>query len=158
VESAEDGSLNTTIASDSFEPGFHSVHAIGVDYVENDVDDYDFITVESDADSTVSTTAAIENAPTPSDKSGLVSLPAVSNTQSKTTASSAILGASIMAAPIQNSTTATNSPPKIVKQSLKIGNEISYNWLVVILIILGLTAASVYLYVRIRQKQPSNPS
>ena len=158
VESAEDGSLNTTIASDSFEPGFHSVHAIGVDYVENDVDDYDFITVESDTDSTVSTIAAIENAPTPSDKSGLVSLSAVSNTQSKTTASSAILGASIMAAPIQNSTTATNSPPKIVKQSLKIGNEISYNWLVVILIILGLTAASVYLYVRIRQKQPSNPS
>jgi hypothetical protein len=48
VRASEDGSLATTISSEDFEPGFHSVHALGKDFAENDIDIYDFLEVEQE--------------------------------------------------------------------------------------------------------------
>jgi hypothetical protein len=44
-QAAADGSFNHTVSSADFEAGFHSVHSIGKDFADNDIDIYDFLEV-----------------------------------------------------------------------------------------------------------------
>ena len=46
-QAAEDGSLSVTLASKDFEPGIHSVHALGVTFSDTNIDVYDFLDVDT---------------------------------------------------------------------------------------------------------------
>jgi lysophospholipase L1-like esterase len=53
VQTAEDGSLETTLSTVDLESGFHSVHVIGKDFSGNTIDTYDFLAIEATAPSTI---------------------------------------------------------------------------------------------------------
>ena len=58
-KATDDGSLETTVALDGAESGYHSVHAVGKGYSEVDVDLYDFLQIEPETTVPVSNTSEI---------------------------------------------------------------------------------------------------
>ncbi|MDB5180381.1 MAG: exported protein of unknown function [Candidatus Saccharibacteria bacterium] len=49
VKAAEDGSVHVSIPAIAAEPGFHSIRAIGKDFTGNNIEVYDFVTIEEDS-------------------------------------------------------------------------------------------------------------
>ena len=151
VRSAEDGSLDVTFRSDGFEPGFHSVHAIGKNYTGNDVDMYDFLTVEDDSIATAPVEDGSTSAVNVSRYSGTAqpTIPVASN---ETAIPFAVLGsATENSSAIENPVRAYHGASKGVEQS-ELNPNNRYNGFIVASLIVILTVAAVALYVYNRQK------
>ena len=152
VQSADDGSLNVTIHSEGFEPGFHSVHAIGKNFAGNDVDTYDFLTVEDDAIATAATPAAGGSVPSVSIAQHSKPQLTPSLTSNEAGAPLGVLGSAIEnSSPIKNSETVYGTTGEAAKQS-QLNPSNRYKGFIVASLILVLAVIAVALYVYNRQK------
>jgi lysophospholipase L1-like esterase len=154
VQSGEDGSLKATISSESFEPGFHSVHALGKNYTGNDIDIYDFLTVNAEAVANTTTgsvsTGTSNNSTQP--KSPTKPLQVGNSTTFD------ILGASVVSGSSLDAMAGSAHKDTLAAKQLETIRGFHYKRVFVIAIIIGLTALAVSLYVYNRQKRSRNPS
>jgi len=162
--SAEDGSLNATISSIDFDTGYHSVHAIGKNFVENDVDIYDFLEVEEGVVSMTTSDSPNGTLLAVPDVSAIISTRTGSSKSLNVKTSSAsenrgeVLGTSV------TNTSALDTPArtKEAQKSAAIDSEQNekrrYNWVIILALIIVLLVSSIYLYFYNRQKQPRNPT
>jgi len=165
VKSSEDGSLAATISTDDFELGFHSVHAIGNDFANNDIDTYDFLEVFDESEDTtvpiVGFQTGGETVTADSTDNILSDVEAFKPPQSesfsglsKGYAVASVLGASTAAAsyllPVAEVTNTF--------QPLKSKENDSLNWSAVVVLMGTLIITAVWLFANKRQKQPGNPT
>jgi lysophospholipase L1-like esterase len=148
VKSADDGSLQVTIPAIEGEIGHHSVHAIGKSFAGNDIDVYDFVTIEGDAVSPVATGVVLGETP----KSAPTSQPSVAVRPVTKDTSPKVLGLSTEGdkgpniSPLQNKNT-EQSPGKVEGYTAK-----AYDSLIGIGsgVLVVLLAGSVYVYYRLK--------
>jgi len=151
VRSNEDGSLTATISSADFEPGFHSVHAIGKDFAENDVDTYDFLEVEEEGIAPTAQSDEPNIGETKLDTVKAKSPPAYpipSSNVMNNDGSSAVLGSSIVHTPIKNIALLLNDETK--RNPISPSKNSDYKWLFILAIIgvLLISAGAVFGYNR----------
>ena len=139
VKSAKDGSLDTTISSTDFETGFHSVHAIGKNFVGNEFAAYDFLLVEDENEATVTTP--------PGDAPG--NLPTLS-TVGSSYAVAGILGGMAVNTPSLGTVTRSSETVKPVSKDSGQNEKQRYNWAIVsgLVVVLVVSATRVYFYNR----------
>jgi lysophospholipase L1-like esterase len=148
VQSKEDGSLEATISSADFELGFHSVHAIGKDFSDNDIDAYDFIAVEVEDAAIIPSTnnqstinsSNIQADASPSYRNSSLSSALQSHGPSN------VLGASMVTIPNQNIATSTQNEAKPITKSVKTREGFDDKGLVTIGLIAGLIILVIIVY------------
>jgi len=152
VQSARDGSVSVAVPAAGFEPGFHSVHAIGKSYAGNDIDTYDFIAVEENPSPTSSSSTLI---PAISSATGVqprqTTLPALRDDNS-----SEVLGASIVTTPNLDIIAIAPTTEKATQEGSKPSKNSTYWLLAVIATIPGLVVLVISLFVYYQQKQARN--
>jgi len=161
-QSAEDGSLNITLSSADYEPGFHSVHAIGKNFTGNEIDTYDFITIEDDAvkSSPLITTSSINK---PNQISALsntnqFSALALQPETNSDPSQMAVLGDSSMSVPNQEVVAQVKDDKNLMPTKAINGEIAKYNRLVAYVVVIGLVILALVVYVYNHQKHPRNPN
>ena len=130
VRANEDGSLITTISSADFEPGFHSVHAIGKDFAENTIDTYDFLEVEEEEVATIAPTNDVQPLDVkPINKLQLQSQIAIPKA-TKGSTSPAVLGNSVVIQSTKNTTETIPSRTQQAQKHTSMSGNSRYNWIV----------------------------
>ncbi len=143
IRTGNDGSLEGTIASANLEPGFHSVHAIGKGFSGNDIDAYDFLTIED--------TASFALPVLTSQQAGTTNIKPVSSTSvNRASSSGEVLGASVISIPNTTKIGGEKLQPNLASTHLQPSTSLHYKRLILLgiiftLIILGISACIFYL-------------
>jgi len=152
VKAASDGSARVSISSTDFEPGFHSVHAVGQNYVGNDIDMYDFLMIKEGVSET-----GIPGATSASKGGESIHIPRVFAASANEEGTPGVLGASVASVPMLDIPATASLQVKPLTNAPVSGANINYGRLMLLSLIPGLIVFGVSLFTYYRQKQSRNP-